>query len=163
MTTTPQRYVHLSVRTNPRHAARVRDHLGTAPRTGPTLRGVPGPQPAVPGTEARGFVLHVGMDESKASAAGTSLTRLAHKLLHYVESIVPGSQTAAAVSIAPAGAPGTDLEVVHRVLGDPAIQQGDGPELVQAPAPEGTGQPGVVIDLGRREVQLDGQVEVSLV
>lgn len=61
------------------------------------------------------------------------------------------------MAIAPAGAPGTDLEVVHRVLGNPAIRQGAGPELVQDPAPEGTGQPGVAIDLSRHEVHLDGQ------
>jgi DNA-binding response OmpR family regulator len=91
------------------------------------------------------------MDESAASAADTSLTRLAIQLRRYVESLVPGSQAAAAVAIAPAGAPGTDLEVVRRVLGGPSARPGAGP------APGSTGQIGLVIDLGRREVRLDGQ------
>ena len=44
-------------------------------------------------TEARGFVIYVGMDEIMASAAGTSLTRLANELRHYVESLVPGAES----------------------------------------------------------------------
>ena len=119
--------------------------------------GVPGPQAVAQENEARGFVLYVGMDESAASAAGTSLTRLANELRHYVESLVPGSQSHAAVAIAPAGAPGADLEVVRQVLGDPTIQGGTRPDLQQAPAPVSTRQPGVLIDLARREVMLDGE------
>ncbi|GAA1667255.1 transcriptional regulator [Citricoccus zhacaiensis] len=189
MTTSPQGYVHISVRNAQRRAARVRsyrEHGGTygtpasrqlhsvenvvepageaeqqAPQTAPmpvlAPNGIPGPQAVATETEARGFVIYVGMDESAASAAGTSLTRLANELRHYVESLVPGSQSAAAVAIAPAGAPGSDLEVVRQVLGDPTIQQGIRPDLLQAPAPVSTRQPGVLIDLARREVQLDGE------
>ena len=186
MTTSPQGYVHISVRNAQRRAARVRsyrehggtygaprsrplksvqDHPGAAPQvsteTAPTPvlapNGIPGPQSVATETEARGFVIYVGMDESAASAAGTSLTRLANELRHYVESLVPGSQSAAAVAIAPAGAPGSDLEVVRQVLGDPTIQQGARPDLMQAPAPVSTRQPGVLIDLARREVMLDGE------
>ncbi len=91
------------------------------------------------------------MDESVASAAGTSLTRLATELRRYVESVVPGSQAAAAVAIAPAGAPGSDLEVVRRVLGGPSALSG------VHPAPVSTRQLGLVIDRGRREVRLDGE------
>lgn len=189
MTTSPQGYVHISVRNAQRRAARVRsyrEHGGTygmprtrplqsvqdhgdsgavardaEPQTAPTPvlapNGTPGPQAVATETEARGFVIYVGMDESAASAAGTSLTRLANELRHYVESLVPGSQSAAAVAIAPAGAPGADLEVVRQVLGDPTIQQGTRPDLLQAPAPVSTRQPGVLIDLARREVMLDGE------
>jgi DNA-binding winged helix-turn-helix (wHTH) protein len=188
MTTSPQGYVHISVRNAQRRAARVRsyrEHGGTygMPRTRPLQSvqegdagttaqespaqaaptpvlapsGVPGPQAVATETEARGFVLYVGMDESAASAAGTSLTRLANELRHYVESLVSGAQSAAAVAIAPAGAPGSDLEVVRQVLGDPTIQQGARPDLLQAPAPVSTRQPGVLIDLARREVMLDGE------
>lgn len=103
------------------------------------------------GPEARGFVLHVGMDESGAAAAGTSLARLARELCRYVESVVPGSQAAAVVAIAPAGAPGTDLEVVRRVLGGPSTRPGVHPD------PVSTRQLGLVIDRGRREVRLDGE------
>ncbi|QCU78844.1 winged helix family transcriptional regulator [Citricoccus sp. SGAir0253] len=188
MSTSPQGYVHISVRNAQRRAARVRsyrEHGGTygapsprplhpvqegapapaaaeaAPQTAPLTvlapNGIPGPQAVATETEARGFVIYVGMDESAASAAGTSLTRLANELRHYVESLVPGSQSAAAVAIAPAGAPGSDLEVVRQVLGDPTIQQAARPDLLQAPAPVSTRQPGVLIDLARREVQLDGE------
>lgn len=101
--------------------------------------------------EARGFVLHVGMDESAASAAGTSMTRLAIQLRRYVESVVPGSQAGAVVAIAPAGALGTDLEVVRQVLGGPNTRPGVHPD------PVSTGRPGLVIDRGRGEVRLDGE------
>ncbi len=139
ITITPQRYVHLSTRTAPRRTAR-----------GP--RGVAsGPRPVAAEPEARGFVLHVGMDESAAAAAGTSLTRLALQLRRYVESVVPGSQAAAVVAIAPAGAPGSDLEVVRRALGGPSTGSGVHPEPVSS-------RPiGLVIDRGRREVRLDGE------
>ncbi|MEO9247449.1 winged helix-turn-helix domain-containing protein [Citricoccus nitrophenolicus] len=188
MTTSPQGYVHISVRNAQRRAARVRSYreqggtygqpaerqlhpvqgdaveeesMQLGPQTAPmpvlAPNGIPGPQAVSTETEARGFVIYVGMDESAASAAGTSLTRLANELRHYVESLVPGSQSAAAVAIAPAGAPGSDLEVVRQVLGDPTIQQGTRPDLLQAPAPVSTRQPGVLIDLARREVQLDGE------
>ncbi len=142
ITTTPQRRVHVSARTAPRRTAR-----------GPcSPRGTaPGPQPVAAGPEARGFVLHVGMDESAAAAAGTSLTRLARRLRRYVESVVPGSQAAAAVAIAPAGAPGSDLEVVRRALGGPSTRPGVGP------APVSSRPIGLVIDRGRREVRLDGE------
>jgi DNA-binding response OmpR family regulator len=103
------------------------------------------------GLQARGFVLHVGLDESAASAAGTSLTRLAIQLRRYVEAMAPGSEAVAVVAIAPAGAPGTDLEVVRRVLGGPSARPSAGP------APVSTGRPGLVIDRGRREVRLDGE------
>lgn len=119
--------------------------------------GAPGLQAVAQETDARGFVLYVGMDESAASAAGTSLTRLANELRHYVESLVAGADSHAAVAVAPAGAPGDDLEVVRQVLSDPTMQQGIRPDLAQPPAPVSTRQPGVLIDLARREVLLDGE------
>ena len=45
-----------------------------APTDAPRLRAVPA------GTEARGFVLYVGIDEAKAAAAGTDLGALVEKL-----------------------------------------------------------------------------------
>jgi DNA-binding winged helix-turn-helix (wHTH) protein len=131
MTTIDPGYVHISTRTA--------QHLSSQHRA------------------ARGFVLYVGMEGSAASAAGSSLTRLATEMRQYIESKVPGSESTAAVAIAPAGAPGSDLEVVRQVLGDPTIQQGTRPDLLQAPAPVSTRQPGVLIDLARREVMLDGE------
>ena len=167
-------YVHISVRNAQRRAdgmsrrgqarAGLRLAGGTdAPvsQTAPTPvlapNGTPGPQVVARENEARGFVIYVGMDELAASAAGTSLTRLANELRHYVESLVPGAESHAAVALAPAGAEGRDLEVVRQVLGDPTVQGGTRPDLAQAPAPVSTRQPGVLIDLSRREVQLDGE------
>ncbi len=161
-------YVHISVRNAQRRAAmhshtpnlRLASAHDAHPATHPTAVLAPrggGPQPVSRENEARGFVLYVGMDELSASAAGTSLTRLANELRHYVESLVPGAESHAAVAIAPSGAEGTDLEVVRQVLGDPTIQSAVRPELAQAPAPVSTRQPGILIDLSRREVQLDGE------
>jgi DNA-binding winged helix-turn-helix (wHTH) protein len=107
---------------------------------------------------ARGFVLYVGMEGSAASAAGSSLTRLATEMRQYIESKVPGSESTAAVAIAPAGAPGSDLEVVRQLLGDPTIPPGARLDPRHAvPAPVSTGDPGLVIDRSRREVRLDGE------
>src|SRR5699024_6847545 len=148
-----QGYVHISVRNAQRRAERVRAYQEADQHR---LRAVPSDEsPAVeytvaPGhmeTEARGFVLYVGMDEQAALAAGTSLTRLAHELRHYVETVVPGADSYAAVAIAPADATGDDLDVVRQVTADPTIQQAISPELAAAPAPVSTRQPGVLIDL----------------
>jgi hypothetical protein len=180
MTTSPRGYVHISARRARPSADRDRSHRRNGapdsrplravqdgdvpagdhtPRTEPTVvlapGAVAGPRPVPTQTEARGFVVQVGLDESAASAAGTSLTWLANQLRHYVESIVPGTRSAAAVVIAPAGAPGSDLEVVRRVLGGPTTRPDTRPHPV--PAPAGARQPGLRIDLGRREVRLDGE------
>ncbi len=164
-------YVHISVREAQRRAAlaergrraslRVATDADAPQNDDPATvlggRGA-GLTPVAQENEARGFVLYVGMDELAASAAGTSLTRLANELRHYVESLVPGAQSHAAVAIAPAGAEGADLDVVRQVLGDPTLQSAERSDLAQAPQPLPTRQPGVLIDLSRREVQLDGEV-----
>src|SRR5690625_3578507 len=151
-------YFHISVRNAQRRAERV---LAYHEADETRLRAVPSEPdntaPAHMETEARGFVLYVGMDEQAALAAGTSLTRLANELRHYVETLVQGADSYAAVAIAPADATGDDLDVVRQVTADPTIQQAISPELAAAPAPVSTRQPGVLIDLARREVLLDGE------
>ncbi|WP_022870536.1 winged helix-turn-helix domain-containing protein [Yaniella halotolerans] len=164
MTSAPQQgYVHISVRNAQRRAERVRAYREADENR---LRAVPSDETPAPEngvapvhmeTEARGFVLYVGMDEQSALAAGTSLTRLANELRHYVETLVPGADSYAAVAIAPADVAGEDLDVVRQVTADPTIQQAISPELASAPAPVSTRQPGVLIDLARREVLLDGE------
>lgn len=108
---------------------------------------------AVPeGTEARGFVLYVGLDEAKAAAAGTSLHGIVEALRALTAELAPASQTHAAVALAPQGVGGHDLEVVRLALQDPAaLSQHRGEAAVAAETHEG-----VVIDLSRRRVQLDG-------
>ncbi|MBB5747968.1 winged helix-turn-helix domain-containing protein [Micrococcus sp. TA1] len=139
MTTTAQGYAHRLAR----GARRVAAH------------DPPGPQPPPARTQARGFVVYVGMDEMAAAAAGTSLKRLAAELRHYVQLVVPGAETTGAVAMAPVGAPGTDLEVVHQILADPTTAPNADPE--SGPDPAATDRPGIVIDWARRELRLDGE------
>ncbi len=122
-----------------------------------------GPTPAAPGgararavpegTEARGFVLYVGLDEAKAAAAGIDLGRLVNELKRVTAELAPQSQTHAAVALAPAGAGGRDVDVVRLALQDPAAlaRYRRGPEPVEKPVE------GVVIDISRKRVLLDGE------
>ncbi|WP_144790979.1 winged helix-turn-helix domain-containing protein [Kocuria palustris] len=112
-------------------------------------------------TEARGFVLYVGLDESKAAANGTTLVEVVQQLRRAVERIAPESESYAAVALAQAGAVGSDLQVVRNALGDPTAAEA----RTEAAAPMALREPrspqaaaGVLIDLSRREVMLDGAV-----
>jgi hypothetical protein len=157
MTAMPRRSVNTPALSAQRGTIRVHRPRRTVPWGAPPTTGVAGPPPETRGTEARGFVIYVGMDQFAASTAGTSPTRLANELRHYVESVVPGSRTAAAMAIAPVGTAGADLEVVRRMLGDPTVPPGTGPALFHVPTGLAARRPGVVIDLARRQVQLDGE------
>ena len=111
------------------------------------LRAVP------PGTEARGFVLYVGVDEAKALEAGTDLGSIVAQLKALTAQLVPTSETYAAVALAPQGAGGRDVDVVRLALQDPAAlaKHRDTPEPV-APV-----RGGVVIDISRKRLLLDGE------
>lgn len=131
----------------------------TAPTPVVAPSGVPGPQPVANDTVARGFVIYVGLDEHAAAAAGTTLTKLAQEIRAHVQTLVPGAQSHAAVALAPASAAGSDIDVVRQALGDPTVsrkprQEMPAPSPVQQSAPRPTG---VLIDLSRREVHLDGE------
>ncbi|MCR8670963.1 winged helix-turn-helix domain-containing protein [Agrococcus sp. HG114] len=103
---------------------------------------------AVPeGTEARGFVLYVGLGEHAAAADQVELARLVTELRALTARIAPSAQTHAAVALAPAGAGGRDVDVVRRALGDPAVQQ-----------PAAEADPGIVIDLTRKRVAIGDEV-----
>lgn len=112
--------------------------------------------------EARGFVLYVGLNEDVAAQNGTSLVRMVQDIRAYAQTLVPQAESYAAVAIAPAGAEGSDLEVVRDALGDPTApkSQAEGAQIGHQPAAESKpSQPaGVLIDLSRREVFLDGEV-----
>ncbi len=121
----------------------------TAPQTpeAPRLRAVP------TGTEARGFVLYVGIDELKAANAGTDLGAIVEQLKQLAASLVPSSETYAAVALAPRGAGGRDVDVVRLALQDPAA-------LAKHRHTEETPQaekPGVIVDISRKRVVLDGE------
>lgn len=121
-----------------------RESVQTAPA--PRIRAVPA------GTEARGFVLYVGIDEAKAAAAGTSLHRIVEALKSLTADLAPESQTYAAVALAPKDAGGRDVDVVRLALQDPSALAGqrEQEELDRA-------RDGVVIDISRKQVLLDNQ------
>lgn len=130
--------------------------------TRPTHFNAPTPAPsaaaprirAVPtGTEARGFVLYVGIDEAKAVAAGTSLNRIVEALKALAAEIAPSAETYAAVALAPEGAGGRDVDVVRLALQDPAAlaqHRAEPEELDRA-------RSGVVVDISRKRVILDNE------
>jgi DNA-binding winged helix-turn-helix (wHTH) protein len=111
---------------------------------------------AVPsGTEARGFVLYVGVDELKAADAGTDLGAIVEALKKLAADLVPTSETYAAVALAPQGSGGRDVDVVRLALQDPSAlakhrQQSAEEEEEQVRA-------GVIIDLSRKRLLLDEQ------
>ena len=109
---------------------------------------------AVPeGTEARGFVLYVGVDELKAAAAGTDLAEVVAALRALAKELVPASETYAAVALAPQGAGGRDVEVVRLALQDPSALA----KYRQQPEPQGQPRGGVIVDLSRKRVVLDDE------
>lgn len=118
-----------------------------APTPTPTrhLRAVPA------GTEPRGFVLYVGIDDAKAAAAGTDLGAIVEQLKALTAQLVPAAETYAAVALAPAGAGGRDVDVVRLALQDPSALA----KHRQAPEPEPEKRAGVVIDLSRKRLVLD--------
>lgn len=129
----------------------------TAPVPVVAANDVPGPQPVTGDTTARGFVLYVALDEDTAASHGTTLSRLAQDVRSYVRTLVPGAQSHAAVALAPADAVGTDIDVVRQALGDPTVNRR--PRAEQQPTPPPAPRPtGVLIDLSRREVHLDGDI-----
>jgi DNA-binding winged helix-turn-helix (wHTH) protein len=120
-----------------------------APATpAPRIRAVPA------GTEARGFVLYVGIDEAKAAAAGTDLGHIVEALKRLTAELAPASETYAAVALAPQGAGGRDVDVVRLALQDPSAVAAhrSAPE-----ADEDRASGGVVVDISRKRLVLDNE------
>jgi DNA-binding winged helix-turn-helix (wHTH) protein len=132
--------------TSPEPTTAVADADHPAGASAPGLRAVP------EGTEARGFVLYVGIDDAKAQAAGTSLGAIVEQLRRLTADLSPDSETYAAVALAPAGAGGRDVDVVRLALQDPAALA----RRRRDPEP-GAERRGVVIDLSRKRVLLDDE------
>lgn len=159
-------YVHVSVRNAARRAELSRK-LRSGSAGGSDLRTAPVPvlAPSGSGTQivhpdvvTRGFVIYVGLDEDTAKAEGTSLHRIATELRDYVEHSAPQSQVHIAMAMAASTAEGTDLEVVRQALGDPTVSTKGQPEQSAVhPTPPAQAASGVLIDLARREVRLDGE------
>jgi DNA-binding winged helix-turn-helix (wHTH) protein len=122
----------------------------TAPSTeaaSPRLRAVPA------GTEPRGFVLYVGVDELKAAAAGTDLGHIVEALKKLTGELVPTAETYAAVALAPEGAGGRDVDVVRLALQDPSALAKHRHQSEPEDQPRG----GVVVDLSRKRLILDDE------
>lgn len=114
-------------------------------------------------TEARGFVLYVGVDEQATADRGINLVQLVHDVRQYIRSVVAESESYAAVALAPVNAEGTDLEVVRSALGDPTFADPVIEPMSPVPAPTSGSttdhqRVGVLIDLSRREVFLDADL-----
>jgi DNA-binding response OmpR family regulator len=104
-------------------------------------------------SEARGFALYVGIDEKQALAAGVTLTELVRELRKTLNALVPGAETYAAVALAPQGSGGRNVDVVRTALHDPrALDQ-----LVQRTDTDDETEDGVVVDLSRRRVLVNGE------
>jgi DNA-binding response OmpR family regulator len=97
--------------------------------------------------------LYVGIDELKAANAGTDLGQIVEQLKQLAASLVPSSETYAAVALAPRGAGGRDVDVVRLALQDPAALAKHR-STEEAPQAE---KPGVIVDISRKRVVLDGE------
>lgn len=105
---------------------------------------------------ARGFALYVGVDESAAQAAGTSVTALARKIRAFSHSLAQGLESHAAVALGPANAPGGALDSVFSALGDPTKRVRPRTDAEHPDREEQPGHMGVIIDASGRTVHLDG-------
>ncbi|VXC39409.1 Transcriptional regulatory protein, C terminal [Arthrobacter sp. 9AX] len=130
-----------------------------APVTAPTpvVAGPNAVRPVANDNVARGFVLYMGIDEETAAAAGTSIAKLAQEIRAYAQSLVSGAESYAAVAVAPAGTPGSALDVVRSTFGDPTVNTRQRTETPRPQQPQEPRPSGVLIDLARREVHLDGE------
>lgn len=99
-------------------------------------------------TEARGFALYIGLDETTAAGAGTSLTEVVNALRAKLEELAPGTESYAAVALAPKGSGGKNVDIVRAALQDPKV--------TKRQIEEDETEHGIVIDVARRRVLADG-------
>ena len=104
-------------------------------------------------TEAKGFALYVGISEAQAQASGTSLAEIATELRKRLGELVPelANETYAALAIAPVEAKGRNLDITRIALGEQRATKAAKPEQEEATAAKG-----VVVDLSRKRVYVDG-------
>ncbi|MGO1770274.1 MAG: winged helix-turn-helix domain-containing protein [Microbacterium sp.] len=143
--TTPAPRRHL--RAVPSLAEQAAQVAETAPRANhPSASHLPA------GTAPRGFALYVGLDEVKAAIDGVSLPVLVDALRRTIADLAPSADTYAAVALAPEAAGGRDVDVVRLALKEPgAIRRRE--QEAHRPQTE----TGVVIDLSRKHVVIDGE------
>ena len=128
-----------------------------APAVAPTAPAPTAPaaaRPALPaGSAPRGFALYVGIDEAKAAAAGVSLGTLVEALRRTLGELAPAAETYATVALAPTGAGGRDVDVVRLALHEPSAVA----RTKDEPAEEDRAPGGVVVDISRKRVLIDGE------
>ncbi len=105
-------------------------------------------------TEAKGFALYIGISESEAEAAGLSLAEIAQVLKKNLAALIPGkeNETYAALAIGPKNAQGRNLDLTRLALGEPKALAQSKPQ-----ADEKTPAKGLVVDLSRRRLYVDGR------
>jgi DNA-binding winged helix-turn-helix (wHTH) protein len=114
----------------------------------------PAPRAALPaGTTPRGFALYVGIDEATAASAGVSLGVLVDALRRTLNDLAPAAETYATVALAPVGAGGRDVDVVRLALHEPSAIA----RTKDEPADEDRVPGGVVVDISRKRVLIDGE------
>ncbi len=108
-------------------------------------------------TEARGFALYVGVDETTAAAAGVTLSEIVIALRKTVAELVPNAEaeTYAAVALAPKGIGGKPIDVVRTALRDPRAL--DKLTMVKEQHDPLESPKGIVIDPSRKKVFADGE------
>ena len=104
-------------------------------------------------TEAKGFALYVGITEQQAQEAGLTLAEVATALKAKLAELIPNaaSETYAALAIAPEESAGRPLDITRLALGEPRAVRAAKPEAEEVEAAKG-----VVVDLSRKKVFVDG-------
>lgn len=106
-------------------------------------------------TDIKGFALYVGISESDAEEAGVSLQEIAAALKQTIAELVPekASETYATVALAPADAPGRNLDITRLALHEPRATK----QKLQPIQEEERAAKGIVVDLTRRRLFVDGR------
>jgi DNA-binding response OmpR family regulator len=106
-------------------------------------------------TKAVGFGLYVGITEDQAQEAGLSLAEIATALKAKLNELVgeAGNQTYAALALAKEGATGDPLALTRLALREPRATD----KLTPPEQEETNAAKGIVVDLKRKRVFVDGQ------
>jgi DNA-binding winged helix-turn-helix (wHTH) protein len=101
-----------------------------------------------------GFALYVGLDEATAAERGLDLGKVVEALKKLTNELVPGTETYAAVALAPASSRGRQVDLVRLALQEPSAVAKYKPEDDFEPS---DGDGGVVVDISRKRVLIDYQ------
>lgn len=102
----------------------------------------------------KGFALYVGLDEATAAERGLDLGKVVEALKKLTNELVPGTETYAAVALAPASSRGRQVDLVRLALQEPSAVAKYTPEEDFEPS---DGDGGVVVDISRKRVLIDYQ------